>query len=73
MLAYTLMYLSIGMLFFAWLLVTKMERYDLRAIMKRSHIEGGHRWVLWALLVLIYAVFWPTAIPATFLYGRAST
>lgn len=64
---YILTYLSVGLAFFAWLFVYRMERYDLARIMDKAHLTGWERWGAWMVFAIIYAVVaWPIAVPLTF-------
>lgn len=64
-------YLSIGLAFFAWLLVYRLERYDIRGICDRIGIPYAQRWLIFVVLALIYCAFWPFAIPLSLKQNRS--
>lgn len=62
---YVLTYLSVGLAFFAWLLIYRMARRDLPRLMDKAHLTEAQGWATWIIWGAIFAVFWPIAIPLT--------
>lgn len=60
---YIISYLSIGLAGYAWLLSYRIDKYRISDFCRRMAIPQAQRWLIFVILAVVFAVFWPIAIP----------
>lgn len=60
---WALVYLSIGLAFFAWMLAYRFDKLDIAGFCEKVGIPLAQRWLIFIILAVLYAAAWPVAAP----------